>query len=156
MEVLCYRTYWRKDCSKAMDRGGVGRTNKYMRNPDRCTNTCKQRCLCLFNKQGKVVWHVVGMCGLVIHTNLQLSKKSMVVICSNNCYSLSFHCWFLTKANTHTLTRHNVTLNRYRSRSYLNLCVCVCALMITKRMCMLETVTVKCHYISRPSMKRPP
>ena len=67
------------------------------------------------------------MCGLVIHTNLQLSKKSMVVICSNNCYSLSFHCWFLTKANTHTLTRHNVTLNRYRSRSYLNLCVCVCA-----------------------------
>lgn len=30
------------------------------------------------------------------------------------------------------------------------------SLLITKRMCMLETVTAKCRYMSRPSMKRSP
>ena len=63
------------------------------------------------NKAG---WHVVGICGLIIHTYLQ-SRNLGCYVLRNHWQSSYLHCWLLTRSHTYVTTwRKTETCSRSR------------------------------------------
>ena len=116
-----------------------------------CNNTrakqrqqCKQRLIFPLYKQGgrgthvntpanKAGWHVVGICGLVIHMYLQSRNLGCYVL--RNHWQSSYLHWFLTRSHTYTSQRD------VKQKPALGaiLIQCVCQSSVCACMCVLNS-----------------